>query len=109
MEYAVHGILRTTILEWVAFPFSRAFSQPRDRTQVYLHCKQTLYRRSHREALRLRADSKRCLAACLLGLSPWSWSAPFKLSSPVFFSRVAPLKELGTMTPGEVAVHAPKL
>ena len=30
----VHGILQTRILEWVAFPFSRASSQPRDQTQV---------------------------------------------------------------------------
>ena len=30
----VHGILRTTILEWVAFPFSGGSSQPGDWTQV---------------------------------------------------------------------------
>ena len=30
MDYAVHGILQARILEWVAFPFSRGFSQPRD-------------------------------------------------------------------------------
>ena len=34
MDYAVHGILQARILERVAFPFSRGFSQPRDRTQV---------------------------------------------------------------------------
>ena len=34
MDYTVHGILHTRILEWVAFPFSRGSSQPRDRTQV---------------------------------------------------------------------------
>ena len=33
-DYTVHGILQVTILEWVAFPFSRGSSQPRDRTQV---------------------------------------------------------------------------
>ena len=32
MEYAVHGILQTRILEWVAFPFSRGSSQSRDQT-----------------------------------------------------------------------------
>ena len=32
--YTVHGILQARILEWVAFPFSRESSQPRDRTQV---------------------------------------------------------------------------
>ena len=30
----VHGILQTRILEWVAVPFSRGSSRPRDRTQV---------------------------------------------------------------------------
>ena len=36
MDYTVHGILqsRPEYLEWVAFPFSRESSQPRDRTQV---------------------------------------------------------------------------
>ena len=29
-----HGILQARILEWVAFPFSRGSSQPRDRTQI---------------------------------------------------------------------------
>ena len=34
MVYTVHGILQARILEWVAIPFSRGFSQPRNRTQV---------------------------------------------------------------------------
>ena len=34
MDYTVHGILQARILEWVAFPFSRGSSQPRDRIQV---------------------------------------------------------------------------
>ena len=33
-DYPVHGIFQVRILEWVAFPFSRGSSQPRDRTQV---------------------------------------------------------------------------
>ena len=32
--YTVHGIPQARILEWVAFPFSRGSSQPRDGTQV---------------------------------------------------------------------------
>jgi len=31
---SVHGILQARILEWVASPFSRGSSQPRDQTQV---------------------------------------------------------------------------
>ena len=34
MDYMVHGILQARMLEWVAFPFTRGSSQPRDRTQV---------------------------------------------------------------------------
>ena len=33
-------------LEWVAFPFTRGSSQPRDRTKV-LHCRQILHQLSH--------------------------------------------------------------
>ena len=31
---SVHGILQARILEWVAMPFSRVYSQPRDRTHL---------------------------------------------------------------------------
>ena len=34
MDYTVHEILQARTLEWVAFPFSRGSSQPRDQTQV---------------------------------------------------------------------------
>ena len=32
--YSIYSILQARILEWIAFPFSRGSSQPRDRTQV---------------------------------------------------------------------------
>ena len=32
---SVHGILQGRILEWVALPFSRGSSQPRDRTCIF--------------------------------------------------------------------------
>ena len=34
MDYTVHEILQARILEWIAYPFSRESSQPRDRTLV---------------------------------------------------------------------------
>ena len=34
VDYRVHGILQARILEWVAIPFSRGSSHPKDRTQV---------------------------------------------------------------------------
>ena len=30
VDYTVHGILQARVLEWVAVPFSRGSSQPRD-------------------------------------------------------------------------------
>ena len=35
MAYTVHGILQARILEWVAFPFSKGSSQPRNQTGVF--------------------------------------------------------------------------
>ena len=43
---SIHGTLLARIMEWVAIPFSRGSSQPRDRTQVsYIWCieKRLLY------------------------------------------------------------------
>ena len=34
LGFPIPGILQARILEWVAVPFSRGSSQPRDRTQV---------------------------------------------------------------------------
>ena len=34
MDYTIHGILQARILEWVAFPFSRGSSQPRNQTRI---------------------------------------------------------------------------
>ena len=36
MDYTVYGILQARILEWVAIPFSRGSSQPRNQSQVSL-------------------------------------------------------------------------
>ena len=36
---SVHGILPAKILEWIAFPYSRGSSQPRDQTRIsYVSC-----------------------------------------------------------------------
>ena len=34
IDYIVHGILQATMVEWVAFSFSRGSSWTRDQTQV---------------------------------------------------------------------------
>ena len=82
MDYTVHGILQARILEWVAFPFSRGSSQPRDRTHLP-HCRQILYQLSH------KGSAYTCdLHLFLLGstaLRPF-WMSKFTLNRT--FSRV---------------------
>ena len=46
MDYRVLGILQARILEWVAFPFSRGSSQPKD-------CRWILYQLSHKGSPRV--------------------------------------------------------
>ena len=55
------GILQARILEWVAFPFSRGSSQPRDQTQVSHIAGRFLTSQATREAL----DSREELAIIL--------------------------------------------
>ena len=52
MGCIVHGVLQARILEWAAFSFSRASSQPRDWTQVQ-HCRCILYQLSHKGGTRI--------------------------------------------------------
>ena len=40
---SVHGILQARLLEWMAIPFFRGSSWPRDQTMPILHCGQTPY------------------------------------------------------------------
>ena len=42
------GILQARILKWVAFPFSRGSSQPKNQSQVSHHCRWILYQLSHK-------------------------------------------------------------
>ena len=53
MDYTVHGILQARIVEWIAVPFSRGSSQPRDRTPGLLHCRWILYPLSYKESPRV--------------------------------------------------------
>ena len=45
---SVHGTLQARILEWVAIPFSRGCSRPRDQNWGLLLCRQILYCLSYR-------------------------------------------------------------
>ena len=71
MHYIVNGILQARILEWVAFPFSRGSSQPRDRTQVSHVAGGFFASWATREALKAWSQMISCFA---LGESFWGFS-----------------------------------
>ena len=53
IDYTVLGILQAGVLEWVAFPFFRESSQPRDQTQVSHVAGRFLYQLSHQGSPRI--------------------------------------------------------
>ena len=54
MDYTVHGILQSRILEWVAIPFSMGFSQPKDQIQASHIAGRVFTSSATREALYLK-------------------------------------------------------
>ena len=58
MDYTVHGILQARILEWIAFPFSKGSSQPRDQTQVSCIADRFFYQLSHKGSTSKKNDPK---------------------------------------------------
>ena len=69
---SVHRVLHARILEWVAIPFSRGSSQPRDQTQI-------LYLLSHHgrprpsPVLLLSKETSHCVSGHSPGLTRASW------------------------------------
>ena len=59
MNYSVHGILQARILEWIAVPFSRASSQPKDSIQVSLIAGRFFTSWATTESLKARVSYKR--------------------------------------------------
>ena len=93
---SVHGTLQAQIPEWVAIPFSRGSSWPRDQTQVSCIGRQSLYHLSHQRSPN-HADAKPAFstiyevtlkADLFLVLVLWDpvasagWVASLSLSSP---------------------------
>ena len=84
MDYSLpgssgHGIFQVRILEWVAIPFSRRSSQPRDWTRVYY--RQVLYHWATKEAPSLIATAAaKSLQSCPTLCNPIDGSPP---GSPV--------------------------
>ena len=82
---SVHGILQASILEWVAMPFSRGSSLPRDQTSVSCIGRWILYHCTTWEAL--SSQSPWILLNCPLCKLPWGfrWEKLF-ISLPLLSS-----------------------
>ena len=76
MDYTVHGILQARIPEWVAFPFSRRSSQPRDQTQVSRIASRFFTSWATREALSNFTSNtlSHITVMVLLLVFHWNWS-----------------------------------
>ena len=100
MDYIVHGILQARILEWVAFPFSRGFSQPRDRTQVsciagrFFSCWATAAHKEMQEYWTIIGDSLASSFAYLFSTSPGTTQRPFLFPTPPPYLLLLPLSLL---------------
>ena len=76
---SVHGILQARIPEWVAFPFSRGSSRPRDWTLGLLHCSWTFFFFYHLSHQRSPFHTWQGLMVTLIALSSRSQEqGPFK-------------------------------
>ena len=79
IDCTVHGILQARVLEWVAIPFSRESSQPRDRTQVSHFAGRFFTSWATREAqrrkeMKMRWGKKKQLCKGVFILSCWMWA-----------------------------------
>ena len=75
IDYMVHGILQARILEWVAFPFSRGSSQPRDQTQVSPIVGGFFTSWATREALSTRSECNCKIVWTFCGIAfLWDWN-----------------------------------
>ena len=94
MDYTVHRILQARILKWVAFPFSRRSSQPRDQTQVF-HISDRFF---------TSWAKKKALRILILVTSPFSMDFPnpgIELGSPALQMDSLPTELLGNPFLGE--------
>ena len=53
MDYTVHGILQSRVLEWVAVPFSRGIFPTQGSNPGLLHCRWILYQLNHQGSPRV--------------------------------------------------------
>ena len=79
-----HGILQARILEWVAFPFSRGSSQPRDQTQVSRIAGRFFTSWATREACLASRDVVLNQGSHICSICPL-WLRPLSLSRQIWY------------------------
>ena len=81
---SIHGILQASILEWIATPFSRGSSRPRDQTRVsFISCtgRWILYHCATRSSIKMEIKMASCVCvlvtqSCLTLCDPMDCSPP---------------------------------
>ena len=94
----VHGILQASIVEWVAIPFSRGSSQPRDQTQV--SCIAGLPSEPPGKYNFRKKKSVKLLSCVRLFVTPWTAARQVPLS--MGFSRQEYWSRLPFPSPGDL-------
>ena len=100
---SVHGILQVSILKWVAIPFSRGSSSPRDRTWVSCNYRWILYHLSHQRSPRRVKDAGNCFPTVLAQLGTCLGSLPAPETPPQHAPMVNEGCDLGPQAPGHRA------
>ena len=74
MDYTVHEFLQALIMLWLAIPFSRGSSQPRESNPGLPHCRRTLYQLSHQGSPFNLQTHEGSIWGCL-SPGPLTWSS----------------------------------
>ena len=100
MDYTLHEILQARILKWVAFPFSRGSSQPRDQTGVSCIAGRFFTNWAVREAHTGAWSEVKSLSRVRLFATPWTeaYQAPPSMG----FSRQEYWSGLPFPSPGDL-------
>ena len=95
---SVHGIFQARrILEWVAIPFSRGTSRPRESNLVLLHCRRILYQLSHQSPPCTLATCRICTLPLVL---------PCMFTAMVFIQWYLPLQGEQSKRNGLLTSHS---
>ena len=92
---SVHGILQARIPEWVAIPFFRGSSWPRDRTQVSCIAGSFFTAWATREAFSNRILTPEEIVVYLQGKASVQWENIQLLPKPIYILELRKLEEIG--------------